>query len=121
MHMMYALQTLVEYVWVGTSGALRSKTKVLDSRPLDVSQVPVIVVEAEQSYGGQAWVENNAEVFLRPRKLFRDPFRGGDHLLVLCDHYDSPQVRCAAAGDGRGCSCRGAAQPGFVLRPRPGC
>ena len=27
------------------------------------------------------------EVFLKPRKLFKDPFRQGEHLLVLCDSF----------------------------------
>lgn len=55
--------------------------------------MPVITAESENTYGGQAWAENNQEVFLKPRKLFRDPFRGGDHLLVLCDSFLPPQVR----------------------------
>jgi hypothetical protein len=37
--------------------------------------------------------EPNHELFLKPRKVFRDPFRGGDHILVLCDTFYACQVR----------------------------
>lgn len=66
---------------------------MLDAKPNVVEEVPVIAVENENSFGGQAWVGDNNEVFLKPRKVFRDPFRGGDHILVLCDTFLPPQVR----------------------------
>lgn len=101
------MQVLVEYVWLGSSGSdLRSKTRVLDARPMSVEEVPIIVVDGRQgnnlttqpycalsdsliwncsAYGR----EDPLEVFLKPRKLFRDPFRQGEHLLVLCDSYNA--------------------------------
>jgi glutamine synthetase len=78
----------VEYVWVGAGSGLCSKTKVLDAKPSRIEEVPVISVEAEGSFSGFGV----QEVYLKPRKLFRDPFRGGDHLLVLCDAFQAPQV-----------------------------
>ena len=77
---------------------------MLDTKPNAVEEVPVIAVESENSFGGQAWVGDNNEVFLKPRKVFRDPFRGGDHLLVLCDTFLPPQVR-SAAHNGRSGRC----------------
>ena len=39
-------QVLIEYVWMGSSGSeLRSKTRVLDSRPASVEELPMIVVD----------------------------------------------------------------------------
>mmetsp|Transcript_14603 Transcript_14603/g.31837 ORF Transcript_14603/g.31837 Transcript_14603/m.31837 type:complete len:488 (-) Transcript_14603:875-2338(-) len=99
-------KVLVEYVWLGSSGSdLRSKTKVLDFKPASVEEVPVIVVDGS-SYGIAA---EDHEVYLKPRKIFRDPFRGGDHLLVLCDTFQPPQVDA--------CSMMSFSQP--VLQPHP--
>ena len=77
-------QVLAEYIWLDGTGPqdLRSKTKVLQKKPLSVADAPVISVDVFPT----SWAKIGAtEVYLRPRKLFRDPFRGGDHLLVLCD------------------------------------
>ncbi|KAJ9525922.1 hypothetical protein QJQ45_009420 [Haematococcus lacustris] len=75
-------KVLLEYVWIGPLGSLQSQTRVLDEKPPSIEHVPVVIIEAE---GGR-------EAYLKPRKLFRDPFRGGDHLLCLCDSFQPPQV-----------------------------
>lgn len=79
------LQVMAEYIWLGASGSdIRSKTKVLDCQPESVEDLPVIAVDGDNC--GQATADS-CEVYLKPRKIFRDPFRGGEHLLVLCDTH----------------------------------
>ena len=34
----------------------------------------------------------DSEVYLVARNIFRDPFRGGDNILVIADAYKPPQV-----------------------------
>jgi hypothetical protein len=51
---------------------------------------------------GQAPGEDS-EVYLVPRAIFRDPFRGGDNILVLCDAYEPP--RANPDGTVRVCEC----------------
>jgi hypothetical protein len=88
-------QVLAEYVWLGGSGAdLRSTTKVLESRPASHEDCPVITVDGSLCGQGSGPA---CELFLKPRKLFKDPFRGGDHLLVLCDTFAVNEVRSGAA------------------------
>lgn len=86
------LQVMAEYIWlVGGTGQLRSKTKVLETKPSCPEEAPVMVVES--THLGNQVAEPNHELFLKPRKIFRDPFRGGEHILVLCDTFYACQVR----------------------------
>ncbi|GFR40848.1 hypothetical protein Agub_g1497 [Astrephomene gubernaculifera] len=87
-------QVMAEYIWlVGATGQLRSKTKVLEAKPSCPEEAPVMVVESNP---GNQLAEPNLELFLKPRKIFRDPFRGGDHILVLCDTFHASQVATEA-------------------------
>ena len=74
----------VEYVWVGGTGELRSKSRVLDFAPESISNVPGLALDGS-SYGIDQ--DESGDVYLQPRSLFADPFRGGGHLLVLCDAF----------------------------------
>lgn len=70
-----------EYVWIGGTGSdLRSKTKVLRSKPAAVHELPVWHFDCQP--GGLT--------HLQPRTVVPDPFRGCPHILVLCDIFCSP-------------------------------
>ncbi|KAG1658877.1 hypothetical protein FOA52_000665 [Chlamydomonas sp. UWO 241] len=77
-------QTLVEYVWMGSSGDLRSRTRVLDFLPTCVEEVPVITVDGS-SYGMPA-EPGEEELVLKARRMFPDPMRASGW-LVLCDAH----------------------------------
>ena len=32
-------------------------------------------------------------MFLVPRRIYKDPFRGGDNIIVLADTYEPPRVQ----------------------------
>lgn len=82
------------YVWLGgdLSGDIRALTRVLDHAPADVCQVPI--ASCDGSCTGQA-SKQFSSLFLQPRALYPDPFRGAPHVLVLCDV-------CEAVGMGNG-------------------
>ncbi len=89
---MPAPQVLAEYIWLGSGGAdLCSRTVVLEQAPAGLEALPV--AEIDGSSCGQA-MDEHCEVYLKPRKIFPDPMRGGPHILVLCDTFVPPLVSC---------------------------
>jgi len=75
-----------EYIWIGGSGQdLRSKTRTLDKVPSSPAELP------EWNYDGSSTGQapgHNSEVILKPQAIFKDPFRRGDNILVMCDTYE---------------------------------
>lgn len=79
-------KTIVEYCWIdGTMMNMRSKAKTVNGAVTCVSQLPDWNFDGSST--GQAPGEDS-EVILKPRAIFRDPFRGGQHLLCMCECYD---------------------------------
>jgi glutamine synthetase len=81
---------ILEYIWIGGDGELRSKTRVFDYALYGKDGIP------DWNYDGsstnQAPSDGNTEVILRPCANFKDPFRILDKhrcMLVLCDTYDN--------------------------------
>lgn len=77
---------IVEYVWNGGNGPLdlRSKTKCVEGEITDVSQLP------DWNYDGSSTNQApgaDSEVLLKPQSIFRDPFRKGKNIMVVCDTY----------------------------------
>jgi len=75
-----------EYIWIDGDGGLRCKTMTLDKAPASVSELK------EWNFDGSSTNQapgDNSDVFLRPVAIFKDPFRGGANILVLCECYDN--------------------------------
>jgi len=78
------MKTLVEYVWIGGNNNPRGKTKVMDKAVNSVSDL------SEWNYDGSSTNQaagEDSEVIIKPCALFNDPFRRGNHKIVLCDTY----------------------------------
>ena len=78
----------------------RSKTKTLSAIPTSVDDLPIWNFDGsstEQSPG------EDSDVYLVPRALFRDPFRGGDNVMVLAECVDN-QMQPAIGNYRAGCS-----------------
>ena len=73
------------YIWIdGTGEALRSKTKTLEKKPKSVTELPIWSFDGSSTYQAEG---SNSDVYLQPVKMYRDPFRRGRNILVLCETY----------------------------------
>jgi len=81
----------VEYIWIGGTGLdLRSKTKTLPKPVKSVKELPLWNYDGSST--GQA-DGNDSEVYLKPVKIVRDPFRRGNNLLCLCETLNAKTMK----------------------------
>eukprot|EP01083_Nonionella_stella_P030235 82925_1 len=81
----------VEYIWIGGSGMdIRAKTRVLKKKVNDVSEIPCWNYDGSST--GQA-DGSYSEIWLQPVKICRDPFRGGDNILCLCETLNAKDMK----------------------------
>lgn len=76
------ITTIVEYIWIGGEGELRSKARVMHKAVDNVKDLP------EWNYDGSSTKQaegHASEVLLLPGALFNDPFRGSPHKMVMCE------------------------------------
>jgi glutamine synthetase len=78
-------EIIAEYIWIGGSGSdLRSKARTLPKPVSDPKELP------KWNYDGSSTGQApgvDSEVILYPQAIFRDPFRRGNNILVICDAY----------------------------------
>ncbi|KAL4345594.1 hypothetical protein AHAS_Ahas11G0294000 [Arachis hypogaea] len=63
---------------------MRSKSRTIPSPVEHPSEIP------KWNYDGSSTGQTtgvDSEVYLYPQAIFKDPFRGGDNILVICDSY----------------------------------
>jgi len=73
------------YIWIdGTGEGLRSKTKTLEGKPASVDELPIWNYDGSSTYQAEG---SNSDTYLKPVKMYRDPFRRGDNILVMCETY----------------------------------
>jgi len=73
-----------EYIWIDGEGGMRAKTTTVDSTIKDLSDLK------EWNFDGSSTMQStgsDSDVFLRPCAIFKDPFRGGNNILVLSECY----------------------------------
>merc|ERR1712142_775035 len=74
------------YVWIDGSGeTMRSKVKVLESKPSKVEDLPQWNYDGSSCYQSDG---SNSDMYLKPVKIYPCPFTRGDNLLVLCETYN---------------------------------
>ena len=74
-----------EYIWldgVKPTATLRSKTRVLPSSVMSLNEVPIWAFDGSSTEQAQGF---SSDCLLMPIKYVKDPIRGGDNILVLCE------------------------------------
>lgn len=73
-----------EYIWMDAEGDVRSKCRTVSSKKAALDQLP------NWNYDGSSTDQapgEDSEVIIKPVAVFKDPFRGGDNILVMTDTY----------------------------------
>uniref|UniRef100_A0A7S0LRH0 Glutamine synthetase n=1 Tax=Coccolithus braarudii TaxID=221442 RepID=A0A7S0LRH0_9EUKA len=77
-------QVQAEYLWIDAIGEVRSKCRTVPAAKATLDQLP------DWNYDGSSTGQapgDDSEVIIKPRAIFKDPFRPGDNILVLTDTY----------------------------------
>ena len=80
---------MAEYIWIDghkPTAKLRSKTKILETKVNDVSELP------EWGFDGSSTRQAEghfSDCLLRPVYIMNDPIRGGDNILVMCEVFNA--------------------------------
>jgi len=82
----YETCVLAEYVWLDAHQVPRSKTMTMTTAPRNVKDLRIWNYDGSSTEQAEG---HNSEVLLHPRRIFKDPFRGAPHILVLCDVYNA--------------------------------
>jgi glutamine synthetase len=71
--------TIVEYIWLDGDNNLRSKTRIIDTNTIP-----------DWNFDGSSTNQattNKSEIIIKPRTVFKDPFRKNNSLMVICDTW----------------------------------
>ena len=80
---------MVEYIWIDgnqPTAKLRSKTKVVSKEINSPSDLP------DWSFDGSSTMQAEghfSDCLLKPVHIVKDPIRGGDNLLAMCEVFNS--------------------------------
>ena len=79
--------TIVDYVWIGGDGELRSKTRIIHNKVKNISDIPSWSYDGSQTNQSDSSSTQSPEIFLSPKRIFWCPFRKQIGIIALCDTY----------------------------------
>ena len=80
---------MVEYIWIDghqPTAKLRSKTKVIDHEVKSPSDLPDWGFDGSSTRQAEG---HFSDCLLKPVHIIKDPIRGGNNLLAMCEVFNS--------------------------------
>ena len=77
--------TLATYIWIDADGNPRSKVKVLTEKVNSVADLAIWNFDGSSTKQAEG---KFSDVYLYPQRIYKDPFNGEDHIMVLCECWD---------------------------------
>ena len=89
---------IVEYVWTWPVGIMRSKTRIFKEPIFDVNKLPIwdFAVAREEVVQGKY-----SDVTIKPVRIYPDPFRGKNDIIVLCETYEDGNLQIPSKNNTR--------------------
>ena len=81
--------TLATYIWKDADGNTRCKVKVMNKPVASLDDLPIWNFDGSSTKQAEG---KYSDVFLHPKRIYKDCFRGGKHIFVLCECWDDLQT-----------------------------
>ena len=76
---------LATYVWIDADNNQRSKMRVLPNKTYKLEELPRWNFDGSSTKQAEG---KFSDVYLYPQRIYKDPFNGGQHIMVLCECWD---------------------------------
>ena len=78
------------YIWIDSEGGTRSKARIIKLKKVrELSEIPVWNFDGSSTKQAEG---KFSDVFLHPKRIYEDPWRGAPHILVLCECWDDDKT-----------------------------
>lgn len=82
--------TLATYIWIDAEGSTRSKSRILKLKKVrELEELPIWNFDGSSTRQAEG---KFSDVFLHPKRIYADPWKGASHILVLCDCWDDDKT-----------------------------
>ena len=93
-----SIKTKLEYIWLDKFQKTRSKVKITSDSINSIKDIGDWNFDGSST--GQA-IGHDSDVFLKPVKMYRNPFDQMNSLLVLCECFDDPNHKIVNKANSR--------------------
>lgn len=77
---------LATYVWIDGEGGTRSKLRIIKLKKIrEINELPIWNFDGSSTKQAEG---KYSDIFLHPKRMYEDPWRGFPHILVLCECYN---------------------------------
>lgn len=80
---------LATYIWKDSNNTARCKVKVITHKINSLDDLPIWNFDGSSTNQAKG---KFSDIFLKPVRTYKDPFRGGKHILVLCECWEDQKT-----------------------------